>query len=144
MPSPFPELPANPHSKPASRKAAKSRPAEAANKLELLQLEDRLVPAGQITGQVFLDFNSNGLLDTTTTLPNDGSGNYTRQTDRGVAGEKSHRRRIAFYFNSFFGLGNRVSCTSRKLLAQVDHSPDTTIRTTVMWLNRLTIGASGS
>ena len=78
MLSPFPELP-------ESRRAAKSKSTEA-HKLDLLQLEDRLVPAGTITGRAFLDFNSNGLLDTNSSLPNDGGGNYTRQTDLGVGG----------------------------------------------------------
>ena len=85
MPSPSHESPEFVPAK-LPRKAAKSRQADAAHRLDLLQLEDRTVPAGQITGQVFLDFNSNGLLDTTSTLPNDGGGTYTRQTDLGVAG----------------------------------------------------------
>lgn len=85
MSSPFIEQPDTSSNQNAGRKAARAKTTDGANKLELLQLEDRLVPAGQITGQVFLDFNSNGLLDTSTTLNNDGFGTYTRQTDKGVA-----------------------------------------------------------
>ncbi len=87
MPSPLPELPAaGVHFKTASRQATKARPARGIHKLDLLQLEDRLVPAGMISGRAFLDFNSNGLFDTNSALPNDGGGTYTRQTDLGVGG----------------------------------------------------------
>ena len=88
MPSPEPPEQANGFrlKRSVRRSAAKGRPTGGIRKLDLLQLEDRLVPAGQITGQVFLDFNSNGLLDTSGTLPNDGGGTYTRQTDQGVGG----------------------------------------------------------
>ena len=54
--------------------------------LDLLQLEDRLVPAGQITGTVFLDFNSDGAFDTTAIFPNDGSGTYAGRPETGVGG----------------------------------------------------------
>ena len=54
--------------------------------LKLLQLEDRLVPAGQITGRAFLDFNSDGLFDPSATHSNDGSGTYVGRADVGVAG----------------------------------------------------------
>ncbi len=42
--------------------------------------------AGAFTGQVFQDFNDNGVRDTTTTITNDGAGNVGVAVDRGVAG----------------------------------------------------------
>jgi protocatechuate 3,4-dioxygenase beta subunit len=43
--------------------------------LQLWQLEDRHVPAGTITGTIFVDFNANGVFDNTNpTIPNLGTG----------------------------------------------------------------------
>ena len=50
--------------------------------LRVWQLEDRVVPAGTITGTIFTDFNGNGAFDSTqNTLPNNGSGTYNTAVD---------------------------------------------------------------
>jgi uncharacterized repeat protein (TIGR01451 family) len=55
--------------------------------LLLEQLEDRLAPAATINGTVFLDFNANGVYDTTATIANAGSAsNVAVAIDQGVAG----------------------------------------------------------
>lgn len=50
-------------------------------------LEDRAVPAGIITGRAFLDFNANGIFDTTASAANaSGLGGYGLAVDQGVGG----------------------------------------------------------
>jgi uncharacterized repeat protein (TIGR01451 family) len=51
-----------------------------------LGLQWRSQAAGPISGTVFEDFNGNGLRDTTTTVPSDGSGATAVAVDRGMAG----------------------------------------------------------
>ncbi len=51
----------------------------------LLQIPD-MRAAGNVTGIVFQDFNANGVLDTTATIPNAGSGAIPIAVDRGVGG----------------------------------------------------------
>jgi len=72
------------HPKRLTRPAkSKAGTENASTKLDLLLLEDRTVPAGVVTGSVFLDFNGNGLFDTATTIPNEGSGTVGVRADQG-------------------------------------------------------------
>ena len=51
------------------------------------RLEERTLLAGTITGQVFEDFNSNGLFDSSRVAVNDsGNGNVGLASDRGLGG----------------------------------------------------------
>ena len=63
-----------------------TKEASARPQLAVLPLEDRVVPAGQVVGTVFLDFTANGLLDSAGTLANNGTGSTATPGDTGVGG----------------------------------------------------------
>ncbi len=79
-------LPPDSTRKPAPPSASQSEKSRAKPQLLVVPLEDRVVPAGQVVGTVFLDFNANGLLDTAGTLANNGSGSTPLPADTGVGG----------------------------------------------------------
>jgi protocatechuate 3,4-dioxygenase beta subunit len=62
--------------------SAKSR----SRRLDVTSLEDRLQPAGTVSGQVFLDFNANGAFDAASTIPNRSLGNVGLAGDTGFKG----------------------------------------------------------
>lgn len=62
--------------------SAKSR----SRKLDVTTLEDRLQPAGTVSGQVFLDFNANGTFDAASTIPNRSLGTVGLGADTGFKG----------------------------------------------------------
>jgi protocatechuate 3,4-dioxygenase beta subunit len=70
----------------SSRKPKTTKPTnDELPKLDVIRLEDRLTPAGAITGRAFLDFNANGVLDTAT-ITNNGAGTVGGSNDQGVSG----------------------------------------------------------
>ena len=77
-------LPPTPNRKPSSKSPTPEAPAKP--QLCVVPLEDRVVPAGQVVGTVFLDFNANGLLDAAGTVANVGSGTTPTAADAGVGG----------------------------------------------------------
>ena len=69
----------------SSRKPSSKTTTDELPKLDVIRLEDRLTPTGAITGRAFLDFNANGILDTST-ITNNGAGTITGTADQGVPG----------------------------------------------------------
>ena len=79
-------LPTDPTRKSPSSPTSSTKEASARPQLAVLPLEDRVVPAGQVVGTVFLDFNANGLLDPAGALANAGTGSTPTRADAGVGG----------------------------------------------------------
>ena len=79
-------LPTDPTRKSPPSPTSSTKEVSARPQLAVLPLEDRVVPAGQVVGTVFLDFNANGLLDTAGTLANNGTGSTPTPADAGVGG----------------------------------------------------------
>jgi protocatechuate 3,4-dioxygenase beta subunit len=69
----------------ARRRPDRKPPVLRPSRLAVWQLDDRIVPAGTVTGTVFRDFNANGVFDAARFVANDGSGTIGLATDVGLA-----------------------------------------------------------